>query len=47
MIMPHLSADLAYRFRYAEPSFSNISGTSKFSFNSLNSAIMVRLNYHF
>ncbi len=47
MIIPHLSADLAYRFRYAQPSFSGVNGNLNVSFNSTNSAVVFRLNYHF
>jgi opacity protein-like surface antigen len=47
MFTPKISADLAYRFRYVAPSFSDLDNNLKLSFNSLNSAIVFRVNYHF
>jgi opacity protein-like surface antigen len=45
MFTPKISGDLAYRFRYVAPSFTD--NNVKVSFNSLNSAIVFRVNYHF
>jgi hypothetical protein len=47
MFLPKISGDLAYRFRYCAPSFSGFDNNVKVSFNSLNSAIVFRVNYHF
>jgi hypothetical protein len=47
MFFPKISGDRAYRFRYVAPSFSGIENNSKVSFNSLNSALLLRVNYHF
>ena len=45
MLLPEISGDLAYRFRYvAIPSFTG--NNVKVSFNSLNSAIVFRVDYH-
>jgi opacity protein-like surface antigen len=46
MFTPNISGDLAYRFRYCEPNFSALNNF-KVSFNSSNSAIVLRFNYHF
>jgi hypothetical protein len=45
MFLPNISGDLAYRFRYCAPSFTD--NNVKVSFNSSNSALVFRVNYHF
>jgi opacity protein-like surface antigen len=47
MFFPRVSGDLAYRYRYCAPSFSGWNNNVKVSFNSSNSAIVFRVNYHF
>jgi opacity protein-like surface antigen len=47
MFLPQISGDLAYRYRYCAPSFSTWNDNLKVSFNSSNSAIVFRVNYHF
>jgi opacity protein-like surface antigen len=46
MFTPNISGDLAYRFRYCNPNFSGLDNF-KVSFNSSNSTIVFRVNYHF
>ena len=46
MFTPQISGDLAYRFRYCEPNFSGLENF-KVSFNSSNSTLVFRVNYHF
>jgi opacity protein-like surface antigen len=46
MFTPNISGDLAYRFRYCNPTFSGFDNF-KVSFNSSNSTIVFRVNYHF
>ena len=46
MFTPQISGDLAYRFRYCEPNFSGLENF-QVKFNSSNSAIVFRVNYHF
>lgn len=46
MFTSHISGDLAYRFRYCEPNFSGLDNF-EVSFNSSNSAVVLRVNYHF
>ena len=46
MFTPQISGDLAYRFRYCEPNFSGLDNF-QVSFNSSNSALVFRVNYHF
>lgn len=46
MFTPYISGDLAYRYRYCEPNFSGLDNF-QVSFNSSNSTIVFRANYHF
>lgn len=46
MFTPNISGDLAYRFRYCNPNFSGLDNF-QVSFNSSNSTIVFRANYHF
>jgi opacity protein-like surface antigen len=46
MFTPNISGDLAYRFRYCNPTFSGLDNF-KVAFNSSNSTIVFRVNYHF
>jgi opacity protein-like surface antigen len=46
MFTPQISGDLAYRFRYCEPNFSGLDNF-QVNFNSSNSTIVLRVNYHF
>jgi opacity protein-like surface antigen len=46
MFTPNISGDLAYRFRYCNPNFSGLDNF-KVSFNSSNSTLLLRANYHF
>lgn len=47
MFTPRISGDLAYRFRYCRPSFTEVGDASKVSFDSSNSSLVLRVNYHF
>ena len=46
MFTPQISGDLAYRFRYCEPNFSGLDNF-QVKFNSSNSTLVFRVNYHF